>query len=83
MGAVDGCGGEAVGGGLLLVLPFGRLWYDGPSAASNGIGYASQYSRAYDAVVRVYDEAGKVIETHQCVNLREPSHCRFKFQKTR
>jgi hypothetical protein len=22
------------------VLPFGRLWYDGPNAASNAIGYA-------------------------------------------
>ena len=25
-------------------LPFGRLWYDGPSAASNAIGYAKLYS---------------------------------------
>ena len=46
-------------------LPFGRLWYDGLNAASNASGYASQYSRAHDAVVRVYDEAGKVIETHE------------------
>jgi len=23
-------------------LPFGRLWYDGPEAASNAIGYAMQ-----------------------------------------
>jgi len=23
-------------------LPFGRRWYDGPNAASNAIGYASQ-----------------------------------------
>ena len=46
-------------------LPFGRLWYDGPNAASNAIGYASQYSRSHDAVIRVYDEAGKVIETHE------------------
>ena len=37
-------------------LPFGRLWYDGPNAASNAIGYASQYSRSHDAVIRVYDE---------------------------
>jgi hypothetical protein len=43
-------------------LPFGRLWYDGPNAASNAIGYASQYSRSHDAVIRVYDEAGNVIE---------------------
>jgi hypothetical protein len=29
-------------------LPFGRLWYGGPNAASNAIGYASHYSRADD-----------------------------------
>ena len=46
-------------------LPFGRRWYDGPNAASNAIGYASQYSRSHDAVIRVYDEAGNVIETHE------------------
>ena len=46
-------------------LPFGRLWYDGPNAASNAIGYASQYSRSQDAVIRVYDGAGNVIETHE------------------
>ena len=47
------------------VLPFGRLWYDGPNAASNAIGYASQYSRSNGAVIRVYDAAGNVIETHE------------------
>ena len=46
-------------------LPFGLLWYDGPNAASNAIGYASQYSRSHDAVVRVYNAAGNVIETHE------------------
>ena len=46
-------------------LPFGRLWYEDASAASNAIGYASQYSRAHDAVIRVYDSAGNVIETHE------------------
>ena len=45
-------------------LPFGHLWYDGPNAASNAIGYAQQYSRSHDAVIRVYDDAGNVIETH-------------------
>ena len=45
-------------------LPFRRLWYDGPNAASNAIGYASQYSRSHDAVIRVYDDAGNVLETH-------------------
>ena len=46
------------------VLPFGRLWYDGPDAAANAIGYAEHYSRSHDAVIRVYDAAGDVIETH-------------------
>jgi hypothetical protein len=46
-------------------LPFDRLWYDGPSAASNATGYAMHDSRSHNAVIRVYDEAGKVIETHE------------------
>ena len=46
-------------------LPFGRLWYDGPNAASNAIGYASHYSRSHGAVIRVYDAAGNVIETQE------------------
>ena len=47
------------------VLPFGTLWYAGPNAASNAIGYAKHRSRSHDAVIRVYDEAGNVIETHE------------------
>jgi hypothetical protein len=47
------------------VLPFGRLCYDGPNAASNAIGYANQYSRSHHAVIRVYDERGNVLETHE------------------
>jgi hypothetical protein len=31
----------------------------------NAIGYAKFYSRSHNAVIRVYDEAGKVIETHE------------------
>lgn len=46
-------------------LPFGRLWYDGPNAVSNAIDYATHYSRSADAVIRVYDAAGNVIETHE------------------
>jgi len=46
-------------------LPFGSLWYDGPNAAANAIGYAKHRSRACNAVIRVYDAAGNVIETHQ------------------
>jgi hypothetical protein len=44
------------------VLPFGGLWYDMPDHA---IGYAMHYSRSYNAVIRVYDYAGNVIETHK------------------
>ena len=46
-------------------LPFGRLWYDGPNAARNAVGYGSQYSRSQGAMIRVYDEGGNVIETHE------------------
>ena len=34
---------------------------------SNAIGYAKFYSRSHDAVIRVYDEAGNMIETHKHV----------------
>ena len=47
------------------VLPFGVLWYNGPNAAANAIGYAMHRSRSHDAVIRVYDAAGNVKETHQ------------------
>jgi hypothetical protein len=47
------------------VLPFGRLWYGEPDAVGNAIGYARFFSRSHDAVIRVYDEAGNVIETHE------------------
>jgi hypothetical protein len=46
-------------------LPFGRLWYAEPNAISNAIGYAKFYSRSYCAAIRVYDDAGNVIETHE------------------
>src|SRR5437763_7666458 len=44
-------------------LPFGRLWYVEPNAISNAIGYAKFRSRSHDAVIRVFDAAGNVIET--------------------
>ena len=46
-------------------LPFGRLWYGESNAISNAIGYAQHYSRSHDAVIRVYDAATDVIETHE------------------
>jgi hypothetical protein len=55
------------------VLPFGRLWYDGPNAISNAVGYAERCSRLHDAVIRFYDAAGNVIETHEHKgDFREP-----------
>jgi hypothetical protein len=47
------------------VLPFGRLWYGGRNAISNAIGYAVHDSRSHDAVIRVYDAAGDLIQTHE------------------
>ncbi len=38
-------------------LPFGRLWYEDATAKHS--------SRSPDAVIRVYDEAGNVIKTHE------------------
>ena len=46
-------------------LSFGRLWYDGPNAVSNAIGYVQHCSRSEGAVIRVYDDAGNVIQTHK------------------
>ncbi len=43
-------------------LPFGRLWYTKPDDA---VEYAKFRSRSHDAVIRVYDEAGNVIETQE------------------
>jgi len=44
------------------MLPFSWLWYDTPD---NAIGYAMHSSRSHDAVIRVYDEAGDVIQTRE------------------
>jgi hypothetical protein len=46
-------------------LPFGRLWYGEPNLISNPVGYAKFFSRSHDTVIRVYDEAGNVIETYE------------------
>ena len=36
-----------------------------PKSASHAISYAKNFSRSRDAVIRVYDAAGNVIETHE------------------
>ncbi len=57
----DKCGVDLISD----VLPFGRLWYGEPNAVENAIGYAKHRSRSHLAVIRVYDDAGNVIQTHQ------------------
>jgi hypothetical protein len=46
-------------------LPFRRLWYAEPNAIRNAIDYAMHRSRSHNAVIRVYDAAGNVIEAHE------------------
>jgi hypothetical protein len=46
-------------------LPFSRFYYGEPDAISNAIGYVKFYSRSHDAVIRVCDETGNVIETYE------------------
>jgi len=43
------------------------------NAISNAIGYAKFRSRSHDAVIRIYDAAGNVIETHKHIgDFKEP-----------
>jgi len=44
------------------VLPFGGLWY---LEVSDAIEYAKFRSRSHHAVIRVYNDAGNVVETHE------------------
>ena len=46
-------------------LPFGRLWHGEQNAITSAVGYAKFFSRSHDAVIRAYDDAGNVIETHE------------------
>lgn len=60
-------------------LPFGRLWYGEPNAIVNAIGYAKHRSRSHDVVIRVYDEAGNVIQTHTQGAISKSGE-RFRFE---
>ena len=54
-------------------LPFGRLWYASRMRSANAVDYAKHSSRSHNAVIRVYDEAGNVIETHEhACDFKEP-----------
>jgi len=41
------------------------VWYGEPDAVANTINYAKFLSRSHVAVIRVFDEAGNVIEMHE------------------
>jgi hypothetical protein len=43
-------------------VPSGGLWYTKPDDA---VDYAKFFSRSHNAVIRFYDGAGNVIETHR------------------
>jgi hypothetical protein len=40
-------------------------WYGEPNAISNAVSYAKFFSRSHHAVIRVYGDAGNVIETRE------------------
>jgi hypothetical protein len=62
----------------------GRLRHGKPNGVSNAIGYAKFYSRSHDAVIRVYDEAGNVIETNLTEKLLHLEiGCAFSLQAPR
>ena len=46
-------------------LRYSPLWYRGPNAIVDAVCYAKSYSQSHPVVIRVYDAAGNVIETHE------------------
>jgi hypothetical protein len=46
-------------------LPYSPMWYRGPKAITDAVDHAKFFSRSHAAVVRIYDQAGKVIATHE------------------
>jgi hypothetical protein len=41
------------------------VWHSQPNAINDAVEYAKFHSRSHDAVIRVYDEAGNVIEARE------------------
>lgn len=46
---------------------YGPIWYAGPDAVRNAIAYAKyrSLSRSHRAIIRVLDDSGAVIQTHE------------------
>jgi len=55
------------------VLPYSPMWYRGPKAIRDAIDHAKLFNRCQKIVIRVYDDAGNVIDTHEHAgNFKEP-----------
>jgi len=52
-------------------LPFRRLWFGQPNAIDKAIGYAMHYGQSQNAVIRIYDSEGNLIETHDSREVAE------------
>jgi hypothetical protein len=46
-------------------LPLGLLWFEGPDAFGDAVSYAKFFSRSQAAIIRLFDQSGAVIETHE------------------
>ena len=48
-------------------LPYGPIWYTGPDAVRNAVAYAKyrSLSHSHPAKIRVLDDFGAVIQTHE------------------
>ena len=46
-------------------LPLGLLWFEGPDAFAAAVSYAKFFSRSQPAIIRLFDQSGAVIETHE------------------
>jgi hypothetical protein len=56
------------GRGLNLIgdrLPLGLLWFEGPDAFVDAVHYAKFYSPSHAIIIRLFDESGAVIDTHE------------------
>jgi hypothetical protein len=54
-----------------VIVGLGLPWSILPVTEPNAISYGNSFSRSNDAVIRVYDDAGNVIETHEHANFKE------------
>ena len=46
---------------------YGPIWYTGRDAVRNAVAYAKwrSWSRSHRAIIRVFDDSGAVIQTHE------------------